>query len=75
MLIYFITGIFGGAASVVTLLLFLASGVLVLVEAIVPGFGIAGISGMALFFVSLALAMDNGVQAMLTFFFPPSWCS
>lgn len=68
MLIYFITGIFGGAASIITLLLFLASGVLVLVEAIVPGFGIAGISGTLLFFISLALAMDNGVQALLTFF-------
>lgn len=68
LLIYFLTGIFGGAASMITLLLFLASGVLVLVEAIVPGFGIAGISGILLFFASLVLAMDNGVQAMLTFF-------
>lgn len=68
MLVYFLTGILGGAASIITLLLFLASGVLVLVEAVVPGFGIAGISGILLFFTSLALAMDNGVQAMLTFF-------
>ena len=67
-LVFFLTGIFGGSASIITLLLFLASGVLVLVEAIVPGFGIAGISGILLFFTSLALAMDNGLQAMLTFF-------
>ncbi|MDY3118878.1 MAG: hypothetical protein SOW18_04985 [Peptoniphilus sp.] len=66
--LYFVTGILGGAASVVTLLLFLASGVLVLMEAIVPGFGIAGISGVALFFISLILAMDDGVWSFMTFF-------
>lgn len=66
LLLYFLTGIFGGA-SVVTLLLCLVGGILMLIEAIVPGFGIAGISGIILFFFSLALAMDDGTQAIFTF--------
>ena len=67
LLLYFLTGIFGGGATVVALLLCLVGGILMLVEAIVPGFGIAGISGIILFFLSLALAMDDGIQAIFTF--------
>lgn len=67
LLIYFLTGIFVGGASVITLLLCLVGGVLLLIEAVVPGFGVAGISGIVLFFLSLALAMDGGIQAVLTF--------
>ena len=72
LLIYFLTGIFVGGASVVTLLLCLVGGILMLVEAIVPGFGVAGISGIVLFFFPWLLPWTTEFKPYLLLFSPPS---
>lgn len=67
MCLYFVLGIGVGITSSLTFLLFLISGALFFLELILPGFGVAGISGILLFLISIALSMGGGAQAAVTF--------
>lgn len=67
MCLYFILGIGAGITSSITFLLFLIGGALLFLELILPGFGVAGISGIILFLISIALSMGGGAQAVVTF--------
>ncbi|MDQ0507600.1 NfeD-like C-terminal, partner-binding [Aedoeadaptatus ivorii] len=57
--LYFGLGLYIGIGSAIPFVLFLLSGILFAVEFVVPGFGIAGISGIALMAYSLAASMGN----------------
>lgn len=63
--LYFISGLGTDDLSGMVLLLLIASGALILLEFLVPGFGIAGISGIILFVISLVLSMPEGFQGLL----------
>lgn len=54
-----------GDWSLLTAFLYVAGLVLLLMEAIMPGFGVAGISGVVMVIISIVLISSNFYQAML----------
>lgn len=66
MILYFALGIVSGISSLLPFILFFTGGLFLLLELAVPGFGIAGISGIVLVVSSLIFSMSGGLQAIVT---------
>ncbi|MDI6601701.1 MAG: NfeD family protein [Thermoanaerobacteraceae bacterium] len=64
--LYFGGNILAGYAGYEVLIMFVAGLLLLFVEAFMPGFGVAGIGGVVLIFLSVIISAQNITQAMIT---------
>jgi len=64
--LYFAGGILAGNASAAVLIIFAIGVLLLIVEAVVPGFGVPGIGGIISIIISIVMAANNSRNAIIS---------